>query len=86
MKTPCSRLDRAIVAGQKSRPTNLAKVGVAGSNPVVRSRKASLAAGFAQTSRWMPLGPLMAPTNSNEDVGPVQATASRYGDAECSPD
>jgi hypothetical protein len=36
----CSRVDRAIAAGPKSRARNLAQGrGVAGSNPVVRSRE-----------------------------------------------
>jgi hypothetical protein len=38
-KRPDHRPDQAIGAGQTARPRNLAKMGVAGSNPVVRSRE-----------------------------------------------
>jgi len=37
-KCPAHEPDRGIAAGQRTRPSYLAKVGVAGSNPVVRSR------------------------------------------------
>jgi hypothetical protein len=41
--------DRAVAAGQRTDPSNLAKVGVAGSSPVVRSRETSC--GAVQTAR-----------------------------------
>ncbi len=44
---------RVIAAGQQSAPINLAKVGVAGSNPVVRSKKVP--------SRGPLRGPLLFP-------------------------
>ena len=38
-KSPAQGPDRDVAAGHRTRPCHLAKVGVAGSNPVVRSRE-----------------------------------------------
>jgi hypothetical protein len=44
-KRPAHPLSRAIAAGHGTCPRNFAKVGVAGSSPVVRSKKRSLTSG-----------------------------------------
>jgi hypothetical protein len=43
-KCPVHGPDRSIAAGHRTGPSNLAKVGVAGSNPVVRSRSGAVSA------------------------------------------
>jgi hypothetical protein len=65
--------NRAVAAGRKRRPTNLAKVGVAGSNPVVRSGIGRYQRGFKNLLLRGRLRRAVTPTRltrSSESSGP----------------
>jgi hypothetical protein len=73
-------LDRCDAAGQRTRPSHLAKVGVAGSNPVVRSIPDLQERGQDTRARGslprLCLSPVYVPRGRRADIGPSEARSA----------
>jgi len=80
-KAPSSRARSWVAAGQRTRPSYLAKVGVAGSSPVVRSRIGPLScetrASACRSVASVPVTPTKAPTKIS--AGAVFGRSFRCG-------